>query len=83
MAILRIPKALEETGLGRTKFYAFVRDGLMVEPVSIGGRASGVPSEELLAINRARIAGATDDQVRALVKRLHEARQQAAEGLAA
>jgi prophage regulatory protein len=45
--------------------------------VKIGARASGWPSSEVAAINAARIAGATNEEIRALVAKLVAARQSA------
>lgn len=77
MAILRIPAVLVETGTSRSKLYADIAAQLFVRPIKLGPRASGIPSEEVFAINRARIAGHTDDQIRALVRRLEAARLEA------
>ena len=65
-----------ETGTSRSQFYANVKDGLMVRPVNIGPRSVGVPDFEVQAINRARIAGRSETDIRALVERLHAARLQ-------
>ena len=43
-------------------------------PVQIGQRSVGWPSDEVLAINQARIAGKSDADIRALVNQLHAAR---------
>jgi prophage regulatory protein len=74
MAIFRIPRVIEETGNSRSGLYAQIRDGLMVQPIRIGQRAVGIPSHEVAAINAARIAGLADEQIKALVQRLHAER---------
>ncbi len=73
-----IPKALvcAKIGKGNTGLYADISAKLCVKPVKAGPRASRWPSHEIDAIVAARMAGATDEQVRALVTRLHELRQQ-------
>lgn len=82
MAIWRIPRILDETGKkSRGGFYAEVAAGLMPRPVNIGPRAVGLPEDEVQAVVKARIAGWTDDQVRALVQRLHIERQARAPSL--
>lgn len=78
MAIWRIAPTLAETGTSRSGLYAQIAAGLFTRPIKIGPRASGFPSEEVLAINRARIAGHTNDEIRSLVRRLEAARQEAA-----
>jgi prophage regulatory protein len=81
MALFRVARAMIETGKSRSALYADVQRGLMVRPVPLSRMAVAFPSEELDAINKARIAGASDDQIRMLVERLHAARQEAAKGL--
>lgn len=79
MTIWRLPKALEETGKTRTPWYQDVARGLMTAPVKIGGaRAAGWPSHEVEAVMAARIASASDEDIRCLVDRLHEARKSSA-----
>jgi prophage regulatory protein len=48
-------------------------------PVSIGGRSVAWPEQELQAVNRARVAGKSDDEIRALVRQLEADRTRAAE----
>jgi prophage regulatory protein len=58
----------------RSKFYQDVRKGLTVKPISIGGRRMALPAAEIEQLNAAKIAGATEDELRALVDRLHAQR---------
>lgn len=80
--ILRIPAVLAEMGASRSKLYADIASGLFPRPVKLGPRAAGLPSEEVAAVCRARIAGHTDDQIRALVRQLEAARLADAPALA-
>lgn len=73
--ILRIPAVKSESGLSRSTIYLRVSQGLWTKPVSLGARAVGWPSDEVEAINTARIAGDTDDEIRVLVKELEAARK--------
>jgi prophage regulatory protein len=75
--ILRIPAVKSESGLSRSTIYLRVSQGLWTKPVSLGARAVGWPSDEVEAINAARIAGNTDDEIRILVKKLEAARKAA------
>ena len=75
--ILRIPAVKSESGLSRSTIYLRVSQGLWTKPVSLGARAVGWPSDEVEAINTARIAGNTDDEIRILVKKLEAARKAA------
>ena len=75
--ILRIPSVKSESGLSRSTIYLRIAQGLWTKPVSLGARAVGWPSDEVAAINAARIAGKTDEEVRALVEKLEMARKAA------
>ena len=63
------------TGLSRSSVYVRISEGLLPRPVPIGARAVGWPQAEIEAINRARIAGRDDDEIRALVLGLVESRR--------
>lgn len=54
--------------------YTASRVGLFTKPVKIGERAVAWPSDEVEAINRARIAGHSNAQIRELVIHLHAKR---------
>ena len=75
--ILRIPDVKSKSGLSRSTIYLRIAQGLWTKPVSLGGRAVGWPSDEVAAINAARIAGKTDEEVRALVAKLEVSRKAA------
>lgn len=66
----------EKTGNRNSKLYADIGVGLFTLPVKIGARGSRWPEHEIDAILHARMAGATDDDIRSLVNRLHELRQE-------
>lgn len=55
-----------------------VRDGLLTKPVHLGPRSVGWPDYEIQAVNAARIAGKSDDDIKALVIRLHGKRSELA-----
>ncbi len=75
MSILRMSAVKAETGhASHTTVYTAIHDGLFTVPVPIGQRAVGWPDTEVKAINAARIAGKTDEQIRELVTKLHNAR---------
>ncbi len=76
--ILRLPAVLKRRGRSRSSHYADINAGLYVKPVQIGSRAVGTPEDEVDALNAARIAGKTDDEIRALVLKLEAARKAAA-----
>lgn len=63
--------------IGRSTVYHHMEIGLLPSPVKIGPRAVGWPSDEIEAIIAARIAGHSDDEIKALVSRLEGARRAA------
>ncbi len=75
--ILRLPAVKSESGLSRSTIYLRISQKLWTKPVSLGARAVGWPSDEVAAINAARIAGKTDEEIRALVAMLEAARKDA------
>lgn len=75
MAIWRIERCKDEAGYrSHASIYGLIRVGLWPHAVKIGERSSGWPSDEVQAINAARIAGQSDEQIRELVKQLHAKR---------
>jgi prophage regulatory protein len=76
MQILRMQAVKAETGhRSHASIYKAVRAGMFTKPVQIGPRSVGWPSEEVKAINAARIAGKSDADIKALVNRLHGKRE--------
>ena len=73
--ILRLPTVLRERGRSRSAHYLDIQQGLFTRPVQIGLRAVGWPAGELAAINAARIAGKSDEEIRALVLKLEADRK--------
>lgn len=79
MSILRKPEVKAETGWrSDASVSKAVRDGLLTKPVQLGPRSVGWPDNEVKAINAARIAGKSEDDIRALVTRLHAKRNELA-----
>jgi prophage regulatory protein len=77
-AILRLPAIQLESGYSRSTIYLRISQGLWPRPVHLGARAVGWPASEIEALNTARIAGRSDEEIRALVARLVAARKGAA-----
>jgi prophage regulatory protein len=74
--LLRLKKVLAHTGDSRSTHYLRIQQGLMPKHVSLGGGyAVAWPADEIAAIINARIAGQSDEQIKALVKMLEQARQ--------
>ncbi len=73
--IHRLPSVLVKTGLGRTTLYLHIKQGLFTPPIRLGERAVGWPASEVDAINTARIAGKTKEEIKVLVADLKVARR--------
>lgn len=79
MKILRLPSVKAEMGhRSDASIYNAIRSGLFPVGVQIGQRAKGWPDYEVQAINTARVAGKTDDEIRELVRSLHAKRAEVA-----
>jgi prophage regulatory protein len=74
ITILRLPAVQSQRGEAKATVYLRIKQGLFTKPVKLGGRTSGWPETEVAVINAARIAGKSDEEIRALVKELHAAR---------
>lgn len=83
VSILRIRGLLARTGNKRSTAYDRIKKGLLPPPISIGGTNSGWPDNEIDAVNAARIAGKSDDEIRELVKSLVAARKSVTARMAA
>lgn len=66
---------LQVTGQSNSGLYERIAKGLFVKPVKLGSRSLW-PEHEVQAINRAVLAGARDDELRELIRQLHEARKE-------
>ena len=73
--ILRLPAVKAQCGLSRSTLYLRISQGLWPRPVSLGARAVGWPAAEVAAVNAARIAGKSDQEVRVLVAKLEASRK--------
>lgn len=73
--ILRLPAVKRESGDSRSTTYLRISQGLWTKQVRLGPRSVGWPAHEVAALNAARIAGKTEDEIRELVKKLEAARK--------
>lgn len=76
--ILRLDAVKSESGDSRSTIYLRIQQGLWPKQVKLGPRSVGWPATEIAAMNAARIAGKTDDEIRVLVMSLEAARKHAA-----
>jgi prophage regulatory protein len=72
--ILRLRQVLDARGVEKSQHYHDVQGGLFTPPIKLGIKAAGWPQSEVAALNAARIAGKSNDQIRSLVQQLIAAR---------
>ena len=75
--LLRLPEVLRRRGRSRSAHYLDIEAGLFPHPVLIGGRSVAWPDYEVSAVNSARVAGKTEEEIRTLVTSLEAARKAA------
>ena len=71
---LKLPATCDVSGMKPTSIYGQVKVGLFPPPIKLTSRSSAWVEQEVAEVNRARIAGKSDDEIRALVTRLVAAR---------
>ena len=72
--LYRRPIVEQATGKSRATIYRDIQRGLFTKPVEIGGSRVAWPANEVEALNKARIAGKSDTEIKALVIELEAAR---------
>lgn len=70
----RLPEVLAKRGRSRASHYADIQRGLWTKPVSLGPRCAAWPQHETEILQRARLAGKTEAEIRQIVSELHAAR---------
>ncbi len=73
--LYRRPIVEQATGDSKSTLYRKINQGLFTKPVKIGGERVAWPANEVQAINKARIAGKSDEEIKALVIDLEAARK--------
>lgn len=73
--ILRLPACKDKSGDSRSTTYQKIKNGLWPPPVAIGPRSRGWVEHEIEAVLAARVAGKSENEIRALVAGLIEARR--------
>jgi len=76
-ALLHRREVLKRNALSNSGLYKRIQAGLFTRSVPLGMKRVGWPENEVDAIITARIAGQTDDEIRALVQQLHALRKAA------
>lgn len=75
-SLCRRPIVEQATGDSRTTIYRKIKAGLFTKPVKIGGERVAWPANEIEAINTARIASKSEDEIKKLVIELEAARNE-------
>ena len=74
-AILRLPDVLQLRGRSRSSHYLDIKQGLFTRQVNLGIHCVGWPEHEVIALNRARISGMNEEEIKKLVNRLEAERK--------
>ncbi len=77
LIIKRAKDARAQFGYSQSGFYELIKNGLMPPGIALGVRSVGWPQHELDTLAAARIRGASEEEIRALVRDLVAARAQA------
>ena len=75
--ILRLPAVKTDSGYSRSTIYLRIEQGLWTKPIKLGARSVGWPANEVAALNAARIAGKSNEEIHALVTELESSRKSA------
>jgi prophage regulatory protein len=76
--ILRLRETCKVRGRAPSTHWSDIADGLCTRGVHTGPRSVGWPESEIAAINRARVAGWTEDEIKQIVVELDAARNDTA-----
>ena len=74
----RLPAAIDQSGLSRSTIYDLVQRGLFPPPIKAGPKLALWVRSEISAWCAAQIAGKSEDDIKALIVSLVEARKDAA-----
>ena len=72
---IKKPEALKLTATSHSTFYKRIQEGLLPPSVVLGANSVAYPLHEIDAVNRARLAGKSDDEIRELVSELIKQRK--------
>jgi prophage regulatory protein len=75
--LLRLALVSKQTAMPKSSVYAAIAKGLFTSPIKLGERASAWLQSEVTAIINARIAGKSNDEIKALVLELEAERKNA------
>jgi len=73
---IRINEVKAISGLKRSTLYAYISQGIFPSQIKLGERCAAWIESEILAVNQARIAGKSPQEIKELVRQLIAQRQQ-------
>jgi prophage regulatory protein len=76
IVMLRKSEVVKKTGLAKSTLYNRVNDGLFPKPCNLGGRAVAWPTHEIDALLASCLAGASEEDIKILVTKLHIRRKE-------
>lgn len=76
LKLLKLHGVLTLTATSRSTHYQYIKQGLMVPPISQGAQAVAYPEHEIQSIIAARIAGKSQDEIRTIVAGLIKQRKE-------
>ncbi|SEN30411.1 helix-turn-helix transcriptional regulator [Nitrosomonas marina] len=74
--LIRIKDVIAISGLKRSTLYANISKGTFPSQIKLGERCSAWVESEILAVNQARIAGKSEQDIKELITQLKNQRQQ-------
>jgi prophage regulatory protein len=74
--IVKQPSLLEQFAFSKSTLFSQIKKGLMPSSILLGDRAVGYLQHELDGVLSARIAGQSNEQIKALVKSLVDQRKE-------
>ena len=75
---LRFKDVSKATTLPRGSIYQLIKDGLFPRPCRLGKRIAAFPKDEIGKFLAARLRGASDSEIKALIIKIHAERKQVA-----
>jgi prophage regulatory protein len=74
--LIRLKDVISISGLKRATIYSYISKGIFPSQIKLGERIVAWIETEILAVNQARIAGKTEQEIQNLVNQLKIQRQQ-------
>jgi prophage regulatory protein len=73
--LLRLPDVIKRMGVSKATIYNMINEGTFPVPVKMGARTSVFPEHEVVKLQYAIIAGASNEEVKKIVMDMQEMRK--------